>query len=387
MAHFEMDRFLKLVLAIQQIPAPTFSEGKRAAFIHDRFLDEGLADVEVDSSGNVLGRLPGENSKQFVVVSAHLDTVFSEDVDLKVREENGIIRAPGIGDNAMGLAGLFGLVWKLSSYDSIAFPSNMDREKQGLNKVLRTSLPGDVWLVANVREEGLGDLFGMRKVVERFGAQPKAYIVVEGMSLGQVYHRGLGVRRYRIFTRTPGGHSWVDFGKPSAIHELANLITHLTEIPLPKHPRSSINVGVISGGTSVNTIAPEAYLELDLRSEDQGTLVNLIQKVEELLIEVNRGDVHVTCEVIGDRPVGELDHQHPLVLKAVQANKSVGLVPALNVGSTDANIPLSQGLPAVCVGITTGGGAHTLDEYINIQPIDQGLEQLVKLIISVFEEG
>ncbi|MBE0411676.1 MAG: M20/M25/M40 family metallo-hydrolase [Anaerolineales bacterium] len=387
MAHFEMDRFLKLVLAIQQIPAPTFSEGKRAAFIHDRFLEEGLSDVEVDAIGNVLARLPGRSSRQFVVVSAHLDTVFSEDVDLKARQENGIIRAPGIGDNALGLAGLIGLVWKLRSYDNNALPSQMDRDNQGLNKVLPAGFPGDVWLVANVREEGLGDLFGMRKVVERFGAQPKAYIIVEGMSLGQVYHRGLGVRRYRIVTRTPGGHSWVDFGKPSAIHELANLVTRLTELPLPQHPRSSINVGVISGGTSVNTIAPEAYLELDLRSEDQGTLEILIEKVEALVKEVNRGDVHVTSEVIGDRPVGELDHQHPLVLKAVQAIKDVGLVPSLNIGSTDANIPLSQGLPAVCVGITTGGGAHTLDEHINIQPIDQGLEQLVKLVASVFEEG
>jgi tripeptide aminopeptidase len=387
MSHFDLDRFLELALAIQQIPAPTFNEQERAAFIHDRFLDEGLDDVEIDSSGNVFARLRGLGAAPPIVVSAHLDTVFPKNVELKAKITKDKIRAPGIGDNAVGVAALIGLVWKLEHHIKRAALSSTNSEKQEVKKAIQSSLAGDVWLVANVREEGLGDLYGMRTVVERFAAQPKAYIVLEGLSLGQIYHRGLGVRRYRIVTRTAGGHSWVDFGKPSAIHELAGLITRLTEIQLPAHPRSSMNVGVISGGTSVNTIASEAFIELDLRSEGKSTLEDLIEKVEMLVKEANKRHVRVTMEGIGNRPVGGLPKQHPLVLKAVQALKEVGVAASLNIGSTDANIPLSQGLPAVCVGITTGGGAHTLDEFIHLKPITAGLEQVVKLVEFVFDEN
>jgi tripeptide aminopeptidase len=386
MPYFDLDRFVDLALAIQQIPAPTFNEQERAAFIHDRFLDEGLDNVEIDSLGNVLARLPGTGEERPLVVSAHLDTVFSKNVDLKANKETDKIRAPGIGDNAVGLAGLLGLVWKLEKYITQDAVPELNSEKQAVHKLVRCRFPGDIWLVANVREEGLGDLFGMRTIVERFGDHPRAYIILEGLSLGQIYHRGLGVRRYRILTRTAGGHSWVDFGRPSAIHELARLVTHLTELPLPPQPRSSMNVGIISGGTSVNTIAPEAFIELDLRSEDKHTLALLVDKIETLVNEANTGEVHVSMEVIGNRPVGELHPQHPLVLKAIKALQEVGVTPTLNIGSTDANIPLSLGLPAVCVGLTTGGEAHTLNEYIHVQPIRYGMEQLAKLVEYVFDE-
>jgi tripeptide aminopeptidase len=386
MPYFDLDRFVDLALAIQQIPAPTFNEQERAAFIHDRFLDEGLDNVEIDSLGNVLARLPGTGEERPLVVSAHLDSVFSKNVDLKANKETDKIRAPGIGDNAVGLAGLLGLVWKLEKYITQDAVPELNSEKQTVQKLIRSNLPGDIWLVANVREEGLGDLCGMRTIVARFGDHPRAYIILEGLSLGQIYHRGLGVRRYRILVRTAGGHSWVDFGRPSAIHELARLVTHLTELPLPSQPRSSMNVGIISGGTSVNTIAPEAFIELDLRSEDKHTLEVLIDKIEKLVDEANKEDVNVSMEVIGDRPVGELRPKHPLVLKAIKALKDVGVKPTLNIGSTDANIPLSLGLPAVCVGITTGGEAHTLNEYIHLQPIRYGMEQLAKLVEYVFDE-
>jgi tripeptide aminopeptidase len=382
-----VNRVLKMAIAIQQIPAPTFNEGKRATFIRDRFIDEGLVDVEIDAFGNVFARLPGRENAQPLVVSAHIDTVFPQCVDLKISQDEKTIQGPGIGDNALGVAGLFGLLWELGRYKKQAQKLKSIGVKHGEEKLLESILPGDVWLVANVGEEGLGNLYGMRAVVERFSAEPRAYIVLEGLALGQIFHQGLGVRRYRIVTQTPGGHSWVDRGKPSAIHELARLVTCLAAIPLSSHPHTSLNVGVISGGTSVNTIASEARLELDLRSEDGKLLADLIERVEKLVGEANHGKVSVNAKVIGQRPFGELHRQHPLVQNAVRALKEVGVKPSLNIGSTDANIPLSQGLPAISVGITTGGGAHTLDEYINISPVSKGLDQLVKLVHYVFEQN
>ncbi|MBC8330508.1 MAG: M20/M25/M40 family metallo-hydrolase, partial [Anaerolineae bacterium] len=241
------EKTLQLAVDIQQIPAPTFQEQRRAAFIAERFNELNLVDVEVDSLGNIYARRLGAGEARPVILSAHSDTVFPLDTDLSVSLTPGRIQAPGIGDNSLGVAGLFGLLWLLD--------------------VRNITLPGDLWLVSNVGEEGLGDLNGMRAVIERFGAAPLAYIVLEGMALGQIYHRGLGVQRYRVSAQTQGGHSWADYGQPSAIHEIAALIGKLTQLQLPQRPRTTLNVGVVSGGTSINTIAAEASFELDLRSE------------------------------------------------------------------------------------------------------------------------
>jgi tripeptide aminopeptidase len=366
-----VNRVLDLALAIQQIPAPTFQEEKRAAFVRDQFLAEGLADVSIDPVGNVYARLPrcplpaGVGETRPLVVTAHLDTVFPMTTPLEATREPERIAAPGIGDNSLGVAGLFGLVW-------------------ALRQEALSPLPGDVWLAANVGEEGLGDLCGMKAVVARFDDQPAAYIVVEGMSLGRVYYRGLGVQRYRITVRTPGGHSWVDYGSPSAIHELASLVTRLNALILPEQPRTSLNVGIIQGGTSVNTIAAEAHLELDLRSEEKEKLGELIEQVEQLIAKSNQTFVEVTADLIGQRPAGEISPEAPLVRLAMSCLEAQGLQPILNIGSTDANIPLSRGLPAICVGLTTGGGAHTTGEYILTQPLEQGLAQLVGLVTGAF---
>lgn len=357
-------RVLDLAVAIQQIPAPTFAEARRASYLQACFEAEGLADVWVDELGNLYGRLPGAGNSPPLVVSAHTDTVFPVGTDLRVQRQADCIHGPGIGDNALGVAGLLGLVWAL-------------REK-------RAALPGDLWLAANVAEEGLGDLRGMRWVVERFGKRPLAYLVLEGMALGQVYHRGLGVRRYRITARASGGHSWVDFGRRSAIHELAKLVTRLTDLPLSKRPRCSLNVGVIAGGTSVNTIAAEAWLELDLRAESAQALLGLVEGVESLAREANREDVKVSMEVIGDRPMGKIPAGHPLVQLARRCLEAQGVKPNLTIGSTDANLPLSRGLPAVCLGLSTGGRAHTLQEYIHTAPLQKGLACLVELVEGAF---
>jgi acetylornithine deacetylase/succinyl-diaminopimelate desuccinylase-like protein len=195
----------------------------------------------------------------------------------------------------------------------------------------------------------------------------------------------LGVQRFRITVRTPGGHSWVDYGHPSAIHELASLITRLNALILPEQPRTTLNVGLVQGGTSVNTIAAEAHLELDLRSEDVETLANLIEQVERLIATANRTNVEVTAQVTGQRPTGEISAEHPLVRLALSCLEAQGLQAQLNIGSTDANIPLSRGLPAICIGLTTGGGAHTTREYILTQPLAQGLRQLFNVVRGIFK--
>ena len=360
-----LNRLLDLAVAIQQIPAPTFHERRRAGFIRSRFEADGLRDVALDPVGNVFGRLPGTGAAKPLVVSAHMDTVFPSGTDLSVEREPGRITGPGIGDNSIGVAGLSGLVWTLA-----------ERGRP---------LPGDMWLVANVCEEGLGNLRGMLAVLERFGDPPQAYLVLEGMALGQVYHRALGVRRYRISVRTPGGHSWIDYGRPSAVHELTTLAAGITSLKVPSEPRTTLNVGMISGGTSVNTIAAEASLELDLRSEQWQTLEQVADAVEEMADKARGEGVEVEVEVIGQRPAGEIPADHALVKLAQDCLRGVGLEPRLNIGSTDANLPLSRGFPAVTVGLTTGAGAHTVHEYIHTEPLAKGLEQVVRLVSRAWD--
>ena len=336
------------------------------------FEQEGLKHVSVDEVGNVYGLLSGvaqstnpaalheKSNAQPLVVSAHLDTVFPIEMDVSVKRDNSLLHGIGIGDNSMGVAALMGLVWLI-------------RER-------KINLKGDLWLVANVCEEGLGDLRGMKAVVERYGEDVLAYLVLEGMALGHVYHRAVGVKRYRITARTKGGHSWSDYGQLSAIHELSKLVVQLTSLELPKEPRTTMNVGKISGGTSVNVIAPEAWLELDLRSEGQTALEKLIANVERIIREAGKPRLSFEVEVIGARPAGELDPDHPLIELAEDCVREQGLEATLTTGSTDANIPLSKGFPALVLGITIGGGAHTKDEFIKTAPVAQGMEQLVSFV-------
>lgn len=359
------ERVLDLAIQIQQIPAPTFNETQRAQYVQQLFLRENLSDVKIDEMSNVFARIPGSGDAPPVVVSAHSDTVFPQETDLSIQRETHRLHGPGIGDNSLGVAGLFGLIWMLRQ-------ENIE-------------LPGDLWLAANVGEEGLGDLCGMRAVVDHFGEAPLAYISLEGMALGHIYHQGLGVQRYRITINTPGGHSWADYGTPSAIHELGKLIKELSQLDLPTQPRTSLNVGVIEGGMSVNTIAAQASLELDLRSEEPEALQTLIQQVETLVEQANQPEVQVIAEIIGQRPAGQILKQHPLVQMATQALQSQKLQAQYLIGSTDANIPLSRNLPAITIGLTIGDGAHTMDEYILTEPLAKGLAQLLEIVQGAYQ--
>jgi acetylornithine deacetylase/succinyl-diaminopimelate desuccinylase-like protein len=363
-----VERVIDLAIRIQQIPAPTFAEGERAEFVRALFEREGLNDVEMDEVGNVYGLLSANQTltadSRPLVISAHLDTVFPADTDLRITRRDGLIHGPGLGDNSLGVAALFGLLWGL-------------RERN-------IKLNGDVWFVANVGEEGLGDLRGMKAVVERFGPEVQAYLVIEGMALGSIYHRATGVKRYRVTVKTAGGHSWSDYGKPSAIHELSKLVVELTSLKLPESPRTTMNVGRISGGTSVNTIASEVWMELDLRSEGRESLADLISQVEKMIREANQPEVRFEAEVIGERPAGEISAIHPLIELAMECLREHGLVAALTSGSTDANIPLSKGYPALVLGIATGGAAHTTNEFINPSLVGKGLEQLAMFVKRVW---
>lgn len=362
-----LQRILELAIAIQRIPAPTFEESKRAIFIEQQFQRERIKEILKDELGNVFVHLKGEQTTPPLVISAHLDTVFPFDHHQPAFRQGDCIYGPGIGDNALGVAALLGVIWAFS--ESASLPA------------------GDIWLVANVGEEGLGNLRGMRKVVERFGGNVTAYIVLEGMALGHIYNRALGVRRYRLRVETKGGHSWVNFGNPSAIHEIARLICDLSAIPLTDVPRCSLNVGIINGGISVNTIAPLATAELDLRSESAEKLDWLNHQVLDQVKNANSIDVHVSAESTGFRPQGELPEEHWLVQLAKQCLKAQGINPTLNIGSTDANIPLSLGYPAICIGLTQGNAAHTAGELIYCDPLRQGMGQLLMLIQKVFDRS
>jgi len=364
-----IERVINLTVNIQQIAAPTFDEHQRAEYIAWTFREQGIKDVELDHMGNVCAHVKGQGGKPPLVISAHLDTVFPRGTDLSISRTQEKIAGPGIGDNSLGLAGLLGLYWALGD--------------KSCQKNRRLPLYSDVWLVANVAEEGLGNLNGMKAVVNRFGKDVSAYIILEGMSLGYIYHRALGVKRYQINVHTKGGHSWLDYGSPSAIHVLADIVVKIKNLDIPTDPRTSYNVGVITGGTSINTIAAEASLQLDLRSLSPSVLDMVSKQVEDLVSVENLKageEVYIGAEVIGERPAGEISSEHPLVSLATECHFQNGINPMLNVGSTDANIPISRGFPAICMGLTTGGGAHTKSEYIDIPPIGQGLGILVDLI-------
>ena len=365
MTNHLVNRVVELAIQIQQIPSPTFQEGKRAEFIRQLFVDEGLHKICMDEAGNVLGCFSGSGTKRPLIVSAHMDTVFPAETDLRIKRTSEQIHGPGIGDNSLGVASLFGLMWSL-------------RERA-------VPLRGDVWFVANVCEEGLGDLRGMKAIVDRFGGEVHAYLVLEGLALGHIYHRAVGVKRYRVTARTGGGHSWSDYGQPSAVHELAKLVVALTSLTLPSHPRTTMNIGKIAGGTSVNVIASQASLDLDLRSEGRESLAELISAAEKLIFHANRPGVHVEAQVIGQRPAGEMPANNPLVLLARDCLREQGIEPGLISGSTDANVPLSKGYPAIVLGISTGGSAHTVHEYINTAPTAQGMEQLVKFVSRIWD--
>lgn len=363
----QQTQLLDLCIAVQQIAAPTGAEAARAGWVAEHLRGLGYANVELDALANVYACRQGRRRSPALLVSAHTDTVFPPGTDLTVRHEPELHRVygPGLGDNSTGVGALLWLAEKLRS---------------------RPAPPVDVWLVANTGEEGNGDLRGMRAAVDRLEPVLGAAIVIEGMGLPRVVNRALSSRRYRIGVNAPGGHSWSDFGAASAVHVLVNLASELSRLHPPAAPRTTFNIGVIGGGTSVNSIAQHAELELDLRSEEPAALEALIAQVQHIIARYQtprwqHAGVSVSAEVIGDRPGGGIADDHPLVLAAVQSLAALGVPTQLanRISSTDANVPLSRGIPAVCIGITDGGNAHRLDEWITTDLLPKGMQHLLSL--------
>lgn len=359
-----VDPIAELAAAIAAVPAPTNDEAERAQFVAQTLTTLGYADVTVDELSDAVGRLPGKDSSKALLLAAHIDTVFPRDTNISVSREGDVLAAPGIGDNSVSVAAVAMLGTALEQ--------------------LGHDLPVDVFVTGNVGEEGLGDLRGMRAVVDSL-PQLGAAIAVEGHSLGRITNRAVGSRRLRVSVTGPGGHSWGDAGRPSAIHSVANLVSRLDDIELLRHPKTTLNVGLISGGISVNTIAPNASIVIDMRSISAESLSQLITRVEHEIAQIETEHISMTAEVVGDRPAGELPQDRGLVPIAIDVLRSLGIEATCDASSTDANIPISRGIPSMCIGLTSGGNVHRVDEFIRLRPLATGFAQLVLNTILVTE--
>jgi tripeptide aminopeptidase len=344
-----------LLLEIAQTPAPTFHEGERASLIASRWASFGLR-PELDAVGNVIARIPGKG-KARVALAAHLDTVFEHGTDLRVRHEGGRLVGAGVGDNASSLA-------VLTAYAA---------------KIARTGAPCEVTLVATVCEEGLGDLRGAKHFLAQHGSQLSAFVAVDGY-LGLLVNQAVGVRRYRAHFTSEGGHSWGNAGSPSSIQALGEAVVELYKLALPNEPRTTLNVGTVSGGTSVNSIAGHAQLLLDLRSLDAGALETLdLQAQNALARAAKRARATLRLEAVGDRPAGTTNNAR-LLRDAQDALESVGLQARSVASSTDANAAVPHEVPAVGFGVYRGGNAHRLDEWVEPESLELGLRSLEALV-------
>ena len=359
---------LELTALISAVPSPTGEETAKSLLVERLFATAGLA-TERDAIGDVVGVIPGRQPSRAetsrLVVAAHIDTVFPIGTPLEVKRTADRLTGPGVGDNSVAVAAAI----KLADLLRIA-----------------GEVPAvDVLVTGNVGEEGLGNLRGIREVLAS-GSDIGAVVALEGHNLGRVTHVAVGSRRFRIIVKGPGGHSWGDFGRPNAIHGLSKLIAELDAIPLPRSPKTTLNVGMISGGVSVNTIAPEASCLLDLRSIDESALRRLSDRVTRLVDRSNRGDAVVyAAEPIGERPAGVVAADSPIVQIAASTLAALGLEPSFDASSTDANVPIAAGIPAVCVGLTTGGNVHRVDEFIDLEPVPNGITQLALLTLALAE--
>lgn len=344
-------------VAICRIPAPPFGEGERAAFLRKLFITHGLKGARIDREGNVTAFRRGRDEHPLLVVSAHLDTVFPEGTNFEVHTDaHGILRAPGISDDGCGLAAL------------VAIVEALQREQ------IETS--GSLLFVGTVGEEGAGNLRGVRHLLMKgeWANQVDAFISLDGPGIERITHRALGSRRWLVAARGAGGHSWGDFGVPSPVHALGRAVAKLSAYNLPPRPRTTFNVGRIAGGTSVNVIAAEAEIEVDLRSESGDELQRLDaffqRAVHEAVAEENerrRADtplLTLDMRIIGERPSGETPVDAPLVRLAESATRHFGFRTHLDCASTDSNLPVSLGIPAITIGAGgASGNAHTLDEW------------------------
>ena len=370
--HVTMDDQLELVA----IPSPPFGEDARAQRLAERFREIGLRDVRRDAEGNVLGTAAGGGEDAHpVVVAAHLDTVFAAGTELTPRYRDGRIYAPGITDNARGLAGMVAVA----------------RIMAGAG--LRTARP--VVFVGTVGEEGAGDLRGVKRLFAADGEVrgAAAFIALDGSGLRRIVHRAIGSRRLRVEIRGPGGHSWADRGAPNPIAALGAAVAEIGALPRPEPTRTALTVARIGGGTSINAIPDQAWTELDLRSEAPGALPQLEESVRGILAGAierenaarRQGSDALTAAVtvIGDRPSGITQPREALVQAAQAITYGLGQTPELVGSSTDANVPMALGIPSVAIGVGgDSGGIHTPDEWYANDNGALGVERALLIILA-----
>lgn len=339
-------------VSICEIPAPPFKEERRAAEMKRRFEALGLRNVRIDSIGNVIAERPGTGSGPTVMFSAHLDTVFPESTDVRVRREGTTFHGPGIGDDCRGLAVILQVAKALAAAN--------------------VQTTGTILFVANVGEEGQGNLRGVRYLFEKPPAKIDYFVAVDGTGLG-VTSRAVGSNRYRVSFKGPGGHSYGAFGMPSPIHALGRAIAGISEMRVPRTPKTTFNVGIVEGGTSVNTISPIGTMEVDLRSESPQELAKIDsmfrRAVTAALEDENarwpdaRVKITVDVQSMGVRPAGAQADTAYIVRAALAAGRALGFDAPTTASSTDANLPMSLGIPAITIdGGGRGRGAHSVSE-------------------------
>lgn len=363
-------------IRICSIPASPFGERERAEYLSEKFKSLGLSEVEIDEEGNCLGLLKGASPSPLMVVSAHLDTVFSAGTDFTVVKRENRLLAPGIADDGCGLAAL------------IALAQAIQQER------IRTE--GSILFVGTVGEEGEGNLRGVRYLLTRgrWASKVDAFLSFDGPGVDRITNRALGSRRYRVELAGPGGHSWGDFGLPNPVHALGRAISRLAGYPAPREPRTTFNVGRIEGGTSINSIPRKATMEVDLRSTAESELRRLDaffrRAMKDAADEENAkrraGDPELKLKVdlIGERPTGETAVDSPLVELAIEATRVLGFEARLDQSSTDSNLPISLGIPAVTLGAGgTSGYSHTLDEWYDPRDRDKGLKRGLLVVLGM----
>ncbi|MBA2754303.1 MAG: M20/M25/M40 family metallo-hydrolase [Chloroflexia bacterium] len=366
-AHGLLPGLLDLTEAIARVPAPTGDEGERARYVAGVMAGAG-GDREVhgpDDIGNVWTTVGDTEITPAVVLAAHTDTVFAAGTELDIHRDATRLHGAGIGDNSLGVAAM------------LTLPALFGR--------LGVAPAGPVVLAATVGEEGLGNLAGIRAIMDRF-ASARNMVAIEGHNLGRVTYAAVGSRRIEVVVTGPGGHSWGNYGQSSAIHVLGELIASLSAIRIVTRPKTTLNIGMIDGGISINTIAPRASMLIDMRSLDAGTLDDLTRQVLTRLTSDAPG-VTVKTRVLGERPAGQVDPEAPIIRTARRVLAEFGREAILDASSTDANIAISRGIPAICIGLTTGGNVHRPDEWVDTDQIPVGLSQLALLTLRLAAAG
>ena len=362
-------------IRICEVEAPPFKEAKRAEVYARMFREAGLQNVRVDKEGNVLGDRPGAQPRPRLIFSAHLDTVFPEGTDVKVKREGTILRGPGIGDDCRGLAVLLAVI-------------------RAMNQA-KVETPGTITFVGTVGEEGLGDLRGVKYLFnEGMKGEIDRFVSIDGTGLG-ITHIAVGSLRYRVTFKGPGGHSYGAFGLSNPLHALGRAVEKISQFEVPTDPKTTFNVGRVGGGTSVNAIPFDAWFEMDMRSASPSALQAIDAKFHRAVDEAVKEEdarwkksvLSVDKALVGNRPAGQTPANSPIVQAAVSVTRALGFPVTLDEGSTDSNIPMNLGIPAITVdGGGRGREAHALGESFDATNSWQGSQRALLLAIALAQQ-